>query len=177
MLDGDESPSVVDSSLNTVDTSEREVPEDSSTGPRTLGPDGFKHLFAMYSSSQAQIESVEDSNENESSVDLIAKEIERQVADYLGMKISFKRDINGAFIKIDQIAFWRDHAISSRFPNLVNLSLSLISIQASSAASERLFSAAGWLCHGKKNRLDKDQLAAKTFMSCNKNLLRDVIFD
>lgn len=61
------------------------------------------------------------------------------------MKISFKRDINGAFIKIDQIAFWRDHPISSCFPNLVNLSVSLISIQASSAASERLFSAAGWL--------------------------------
>jgi len=50
-------------------------------------------------------------------------------------------------------------------------------LPASSAASERLFSISGWHCADRKDRLDKQHLAAKTFLSCNKDLLRDNLFN
>ena len=54
--------------------------------------------------------------------------------------------------------------------------LSLLAIQASSAESERLFSAGGWHTEGRKNRLEKEQLTNKVFLSCNKRLFSKVIF-
>jgi hypothetical protein len=101
-------------------------------------------------------------------------EIVRQMLDYLEMPIKPVIDEKGNAIKVDQIAFWQDH--SARFPDLVSLALTIVAIPASSAASERLFSISGWHCADRKDRLDKQHLAAKTFLSCNKDLLRDNLF-
>jgi hypothetical protein len=40
---------------------------------------------------------------------------------------------------------------------------------------EREFSIAGWHCAGRKNRTDKDNLAANIFISCNKYILRPLL--
>ena len=88
---------------------------------------------------------------------------------------SEKNDFEAEAVFIDSIRFWRD--MSQQFPLLSKLAYSLLALQSSSAASEREFSIAGWHCAGRKNRLDKENLAAKTFLSCNKNLLRSQIFN
>ncbi len=103
-------------------------------------------------------------------------EILRQMLDYLEMPNKPVIDEKGNnAIKVDQIVFWQDH--SARFPDLVSLALTIVAIPASSAASERLFSISGWHCADRKDRLDKQHLAAKTFLSCNKDLLRDNLFN
>lgn len=102
-------------------------------------------------------------------------EIEKQFTDYLGMPTQPILDEKGNAIKIDPIAvFWRDH--TARFPDIINLALTMAAIPASSAAEERLFSVSGWHYIGRKDRLDKANLTAKTFISCNKDLLRERLF-
>jgi hypothetical protein len=46
----------------------------------------------------------------------------------------------------------------------------------SSAAAEREFSASGWHTLGRKNRTTGVTLAAKVFLTCNKDLLRPLFF-
>lgn len=101
-------------------------------------------------------------------------EIEKQFTDYLGMPTQQILDEKGNAIKIDPIVFWQDH--TARFPDIINLALTMVAIPASSAAAERLFSVSGWHYIGRKDRLDKANLAAKTFISCNKDLLRESLF-
>lgn len=80
----------------------------------------------------------------------------------------------GRRIDSNSILFLKD--LKMRFPFLTKLSLTLISNPSFSAKSERLFSASEWLCDGKRNRLENENLAAQVFISCNKDLLRDNIF-
>ena len=56
--------------------------------------------------------------------------------------------------------FWKDHA--ALFPNLAELARSYLAVQASSAASERIFSQAKRLISCRRNRLNP-QTAGKTF--------------
>ncbi len=62
-----------------------------------------------------------------------------------------------------------------RFPYLSKLAFTLLALQASSAPCEREFSIAGWHCAGRKNRTDKDNLAANIFISSNKYILRPLL--
>lgn len=80
-------------------------------------------------------------------------QIEKQFKDYLGMPAHPIRDEKGNAIKIDPIVFWQEH--TARFPDIINLALTIAAIPASSAATERLFSVSGWHCIGRKNRLAK----------------------
>ena len=91
---------------------------------------------------------------------------------------AFKKDVQSK-VKMTRfqkysLGFWMRN--SKRFPKLFKLALTLIAIQASSGESERMFSVSGWHTAGKKNRLCKDQLERKTFLSVNKDLLRCQIF-
>lgn len=74
----------------------------------------------------------------------------------------------------DAILYWKDNA--ARFPYLTKLAFSLLAIPASSASAERQFSAAGWHCLGRKNRTTQDVLASKVFLTCNKDILRPMLF-
>jgi hypothetical protein len=74
----------------------------------------------------------------------------------------------------DAILYWKDNA--ARFPYLTKLAFSLLAIPASSASAEREFSAAGWHCLGRKNRTTQDALASKVFLTCNKDILRPMLF-
>lgn len=74
----------------------------------------------------------------------------------------------------DAILYWKDNA--ARFPYLTKLAFSLLAIPASSASAERAFSAAGWHCLGRKNRTTQDFLASKVFLTCNKDILRPMLF-
>ena len=114
----------------------------SSTQPRSdtrsLGVTGFKHLFAKYLAEKAELSRPSDQSAEVTEESLRIAEIERQMLDYLGMKIPPVMDELGNVIKIDQIVFWQEH--SARFPDLLSLALTMAAIPASSAASERLFS-------------------------------------
>ena len=99
-------------------------------------------------------------------------EVQAEFAAYFATPVRLAED--GKPVKQDPIAFWISE--SKRFPSLARLSLSLLAIQASSAESERLFSAGGWHTEGRKNRLEKEQLTNKVFLSCNKRLFSKVIF-
>ncbi len=81
--------------------------------------------------------------------------------------------VEGIRQKIDSLTFWKNQR--HRFPYLSKLAFTLLALQASSAPSEREFSIAGWHCAGRKNRTDKDNLAAKVFISCNKDILRPLL--
>lgn len=120
-------------------------------------------------------ESVEPTTNNETEENLKKARIEKQMIDYLALSINPVLDDEGNAVKIDQIAFWKGQ--SENFPDLISLALTMSAIPASSAASERLFSVSGWHCLGRKDRLEKKHLAAKTFLSRNKDLLRDHLFN
>lgn len=79
-------------------------------------------------------------------------------------------------IQIHSISFWTKEEQQLRFPFLQRLSQSLLAIPASSGSSERAFSVAGWQTVGRKNRTTGENLAAKVFLSCNKDLLRPLLF-
>ncbi|KZS02566.1 Uncharacterized protein APZ42_000347 [Daphnia magna] len=57
-----------------------------------------------------------------------------------------------------------------------NLAYNILSIPVSSAAAEREFSVSGWHSLGRKNRTTGVTLAAKVFLTCNKDLLRPLFF-
>ena len=99
---------------------------------------GFKHLFAKYLAKKAELSRPSDQSAEVTEQSLRIAEIERQMLDYLGMKIPPVMDELGNVIKIEQIVFWQEH--SARFPDLLSLALTMAAIPASSAASERLFS-------------------------------------
>ena len=108
-----------------------------------------------------------DSDSNDSSV--VPAKIEQELPDYMTIKFPIKN-----YESEDSLGFWMRN--SKRFPKLFKLALTLIAIQASSGESERMFSVSGWHTAGEKNRLCKDQLERKTFLSVNKDLLRCQIF-
>ncbi len=55
---------------------------------------------------------------------------------------------------------------------LSKIALTLLTTPASSGASEREFSKAGWLCDSKRNRLTGENLAAEVLLTCNRHILR-----
>ncbi len=94
------------------------------TGPRTLAPNGFKHLFAQYSASQKERESQSETQfsdtsnrEDDGKLDAKIAKRERHLLDYLNMAIKYQTDPNtGEFVKIEPIVFWSTH--SSRFSSI-----------------------------------------------------------
>ena len=65
---------------------------------------------------------------------------------------------------------------ASRFPYLLKLAYNLLGKLVSSASSEREFSIARWHCLGRKNRTEEEVLAAKVFLTYNRDLLRHLLF-
>jgi len=72
------------------------------------------------------------------------------------------------------LKFWEREAL--HFPQLSKLSVSLLIVQPSSGASERMFSKSGWMSLCRLNRMEKDLLEAKTFLSFNKKMFREISF-
>lgn len=105
---------------------------------------------------------------------IMPHKIEIELLEYMEMGLPSILDKEGKPEMIDSLGFWKENV--ARFPHLSKLGFSLLSLQCSSTASERLFSIAGWHCQGRKNRLEKENLAAKVFLTCNKDLLRSHIF-
>jgi len=93
----------------------------------------------------------------------------------MGMELSFgpKNSIKAI---IESITWWNEPRQRARFPLLSRFAISLLAVQASSGSCERMFSIAGWHTAGRKNRLDKERLAAKVFLSANKKLFAPYLF-
>ena len=103
----------------------------------------------------------------------VSSPIEDQFMEYMAMKITFGNK-NSLKKNIDSIKFWQVH--SHRFPLLAEVAFSMLAIQGSSGASERMFSSGGWHRTGRKNCLKNENLSNKVFLSQNKNLLRPHLF-
>lgn len=103
----------------------------------------------------------------------LSSPIEDQFMEYMAMKITFG---NKSSLKknIESIQFWQVH--SHRFPLLAELAFSMLAIQGSSGASERMFSSGGWHTAGRKNCLKNENLSNKVFLSQNKNIIRPHLF-
>ena len=99
--------------------------------------------------------------------------IEKELKDYLHFA-NHEFDLSKDPPVQDVISYWKD--LSSRFPYLSKLAFNLLVIPVSSASSEREFSIAGWHCLGRKNRTEEEVLAAKVFLTCNRDLLRPLLF-
>lgn len=158
-------PNSGDQLEETASAGESEASVQGESPKRSLRPDGFKLLQAKLAASRSlQSGTRRDSTQRRrvDDFDLISRELEH----FLEMDIPKNSETD----YIDPVVFWKQHA--STFPHLLKVALTLCAIPASSGESERLFSAAGWLCNGKKNRLTKLNLAAKVFLCCNKVLLR-----
>ena len=71
--------------------------------------------------------------------------------------------------KSEPSKFWLDNVAA--YPELCGFALDVLTIQCSSAPSERLFSTAGEATSGKKNRLSGEKLEQKVFVRRNAKYL------
>ena len=69
----------------------------------------------------------------------------------------------------DPIEFWLSSAHS--YPKLFDVATDILSVPASSAPVERVFSVSGDACRGKRNRLSGQNLERETLLRVNKAIL------
>ena len=80
------------------------------------------------------------------------------------LKIRYK-DKDGNKIFNDPLEWWKLHA--AKYPNLARLAKIYLAVQATSAASERVFSLASRLITAKRNRIDGDTAGSQFFVNRN----------
>ncbi|KAI9559669.1 hypothetical protein GHT06_013674 [Daphnia sinensis] len=140
--------------------------------PKNLFQTSFRRLYQKTVNANADMEGFNHDHAQERCT------IQMELLDFINF--SSNSDIASTsgsdHIHIDSILFWTKAEQKLRFPFLQRLALSLLAIPASSGASEREFSVAGWQTVGRKNRTTGEHLAAKVFLSCNKDLLRPLLF-
>lgn len=80
---------------------------------------------------------------------------------------SFQSLVEQTTMKFDScpLAWWRTYA--SQFPDLAVVARSYLSVQATSCASERLFSKAGFIVSNRRSKLSREHVAMLTFMATN----------
>lgn len=132
-------------------------PEESNLLQRDLSAASYKLLFAKVKN----IEENQNSSQRENqSPQTELSLVQREFSEYMGMTLPIvPNDQQGRKVALNPILFWKDQEM--RFPSLTKMAFTLISNPASSAKSERLFSASGWLCDGKKTGLKKKTLQHK----------------
>ena len=97
----------------------------------------------------------------ESSLDNISK-IEEEMCLYEKQYLEISEDT-------DPIEFWLSSAHS--YPKLFDVATDILSVPASSAPVERVFSVSGDACRGKRNRLSGQNLERETLLRVNKAIL------
>ena len=65
-------------------------------------------------------------------------------------------------LQLDPLKFWREHM--KDFPYLATVARSVLAVQATSAASERVFSSAGFIGNRHRSRLSVDSLELCTLV-------------
>jgi hAT family C-terminal dimerisation region len=92
-----------------------------------------------------------------SPIEAAKKQVETELAAYLD---AVARDTAGKtqaeMLQMDPLAWWRSH--KSSFPYLSHVARSLFSVQATSAASERVFSSAGFISSATRSVMSPDTL-------------------
>ncbi len=71
----------------------------------------------------------------------------------------------------DPLAWWRAH--QTQFPRVAKLARRLLCVPATSTASERAFSKAGWIDSKRRCALSRDNVARLSFIACNFRYLDD----
>lgn len=99
-------------------------------------------------------------------VDDIEKYINRVFND--GETNSFNCVVNGETL-FNIIKFWSSDSMKGEFPMLSRVALGILSIPASSASSERVFSTAGRILEKRRNRLSDKSVDALLFLHSQYN--------
>ena len=95
----------------------------------------------------------------------IRDEMER----YLKMEAEVNVDQNtGDIVEINPIKFWSESTISRDIPSLARLARNILSVPASSAPVERVFSHGGIIFRPHRRRLTDDHLSQLIFLKCNR---------
>jgi hypothetical protein len=105
-------------------------------------------------------------NADDSDDDLVQQD---DVQKYLAMKLtdeqtnSFNTVVDGEMV-FNIAKFWFDSAIQGQFPLLHRVAIGVLSVPASSASSERVFSTAGRVLEKRRNQLSSSSVDALLFM-------------
>ncbi len=79
-------------------------------------------------------------------------------------------------IKTDALDFWRKDSSVQNLLDLKNVALNILCTPSSTATVERIFSAAGNACIGRRNRLSKSRLEMIVFFKNNSKFLNNLNF-
>lgn len=88
-----------------------------------------------------------------------AERVELELDDYLSSSFA---TVSGSS---DPLKWWK--ANSSRFPTLAKLALRYLAMNATSVASERLFSISGHIVNKKRASMKPDTVNRMVFLACN----------
>jgi hypothetical protein len=77
--------------------------------------------------------------------------------------------LNSSIINKDALSFWKQH--SNTFPFFASLAKKYLSVQASSAAVERMFSISGNIFSQRRRRMTTDFFTSLVFLKLNEKLL------
>ena len=80
-------------------------------------------------------------------------------------------------LTLDPLVFWADKNVTKQYPTLASLALQIFATQASSVASERVFSAVGDVLTKKRNAMDSSTVCFCVVLSMNESTIPDVTLD
>lgn len=167
-------PPIIPTSSDSTQALEQEKED---TGYNNLNTSSFRLLMKKRATRLSNEFSSRSSSASSTSTqldpDIQRPNIEKELLDYL-LFANHEFDLSKDPPVQDVISYWKD--LSGRFPYLSKLAFNLLVIPVSSASSEREFSISGWHCLGRKNRTEEEVLAAKVFLTCNRDLLRPLLF-
>ena len=88
--------------------------------------------------------------------------LQRQLESYIGETFNLREEE-------DVLDFWLEH--KQTYPDLADVAFDILTIPASSTPVERVFSTAGHVCMGKRNRLSGTKLEREVLLKKNKSFL------
>ena len=122
-----------------------------------------------YGSKRRRIDNIlddwKDANDNDDDEPAQQDDVER----YLALKLTdeqssgFSSVIDGAPV-FDITKFWFDPSIQAQFPLLCRVAVGVLSVPASNASSERVFSTAGRVLEKRRSQLSSSSVDALLFM-------------
>lgn len=137
--------------------------------PHDLLP--FKLLAAKQKNFREKMKNQMSANAQEPEASQIKKKMEKELQQYWTTEAQDTESPLDFWIR-QRNKIKSELSDSDSLKVLSKIALTLLTTPASSGASEREFSKAGWLCDSKRNRLTGENLAAEVLLTCNRHILR-----
>lgn len=94
--------------------------------------------------------------------------IRQEMKIYLNLQHDIKVTPDGDLVEIDPVKFWNESTITRDMPALAKLANMVLSVPASSAAVERVFSHGGIIFRPHRRRLTDEHLSQLIYLKCNR---------